>query len=943
MKTFRVDPAFEQSVAQSAGAAEAVPEPSTGVPEKVPVMVNGEMKYLSFDEAVQAYMQGGKIPSQEEEGAYNLADEQKKFWEDQPLAGSLGAGALGLLKDVPFALKGLKAAAGVAGVGPEDFQQRVNAVTGAFPNSEMVGSAVGFLPFGAEAVPAEGLSAAARAAAEAGTLAKPFAYAGGAAEGLAQRAMGDGIVGKAGQFVARQAGEGLAAGVVYTQNEDTIANHEFTAEDMIHSAEGGLAGAVFQTALGIPLGLVGKGVSKYRGMRVPTAVPPTAGLRGWEEAEVNAAAAEHGVERPFETPTAPLADKPWANAAAEKLSQRIAESTGLTQPEVMSVINPRQEGATMRKLALEKDHIVDKGLEGIDKLIPKMTHAEESVEQALKGIDRAESLRPMMQGVDPMPINKVSRQILTQLEDLSEGLQNAASPGLRARAQQIETILSHHYKSLDMADPVAGLMGIETAKRAAVDIIHELRATPKGGTAAIYSAEVEPFAKAAQDLWSVARAVGEDESLVGSKAANYIRETNEIWSKKLKAGDWLARKGILVPEASTTTFGKKTYQLSLDTLKNTVNGADNYIGNKKMQALYDYFGSTEELAAAAAKHLESSNAPAREALAAHALEMNKLNRVFGSVATDMENAVKANKILAKIQSTGGTSLEETLARGAGTVGATMIGTAFGVPALGGSLGYLGSAVIGASGNPGKLVNQIFRVENIARARAKARASSLEGMINGRTPPPLPKRGIKDYEKIAERFSRLSADPEKVANALAGALGDAGAMLPRISGIVGAKMLAATDYLTNNLPPDKSSSNVLQPQFDRKRPPSSMAARQFGRRLDAFIDPDSIIWHPTREGVETVKQLSPQTYQDIQDQAIDILSRHKKPIGFSVRQKLAFMLDLPTDAIQDPRRWAEFQEALQTPTAKPPHSSSAPVKTAKQQIPLTDSLEMGASK
>ena len=171
--------------------------------------------------------------------------------------------------------------------------------------------------------------------------------------------------------------------------------------------------------------------------------------------------------------------------------------------------------------------------------------------------------------------------------------------------------------------------------------------------------------------------------------------------------------------------------------------------------------------------------------------------------------------------------------------------------------------------------------------------------------------VQSAKKAEERLAELSSKPERVVERAANVTQGLTSAAPTVGGNVARNLTRALAFLNAKLPPVRTA-DPLAP--DRKRAWTQTEAAKFMRYVEAAEDPMGVLedverGKVTREGVETLRELAPTLYRDLQIRTMDAIADQLakgKPIPFETRLKVGVLLDVPADPSLQPKTRAFLQ-------------------------------------
>lgn len=773
---------------------------------------------------------------------------------------------------------------------------------------------------------------------------------------------------KAATWAAKNAAEGALYGSHFQVNEDTIENKPLTVESIAHGA---LMGSVGQMALALPIeglkyagskifspGKVAATVGQGVGGQMDAKLAESLGIANQAEKE---ALTRLNIENGIEEVTAPSKSLPAMPAAMEDTMANVAAGSTGKDPELIkkTVFRDNPEAWQRRGIvAAEGNGATQRVANGMAEAAEKASVAFNDVREALSPKGRA-ALFDQPQFKNEFNVQGVT-DAMRLVKDSTVGLEDAeiervlrghdfsgakrAAAGLRRMVDDVYDAARGAIKSGNGGEFAEVL---DRTRRYTQDYLETLHKVRPGDAAEAMTAEwVKSQATTiSQALESAQR----NPNLFGPTLAAAIEGTYTPWSKMIQAGKVLRESGPLTMKSVLSDIahleGLSTYDkhpsFSSGSIKSALMNMEDKDNVAKIRALRDYLHYAAETSLAANKHFKIPFTNGSQAIA-------DANTVFGLLSRQAD-ALHAHRGLSGGTSNAAVNVFESAARAAGyvTAGAAgsllggLVGGPFGA-ALGGGIGYMAGPVLGAGFNVGKQLNARMAVEQLSRAwdqratkaanqlvaGASAQRASTQGMVNA-----------QNYSNFAQKITAAAANPMATVKAVNGAFGQAMTNLPTIGAMAGVKMTQAVNYMAQALPVKAPSTNVLQPKFERERPPSDMALASLNRKLEAVRDPITVWHNPTREGVEALKAVWPESYNDLRQKTMEAIAKSKEPIPFNQRQKMSMLFGFQTDALQDPSRYAIIQQTFQAAQEKA-EAPSKPVDMANGLLSISDRIEQG---
>lgn len=237
------------------------------VPVRAPDGTLGTVPQADLDAALQG---GATLADPAELRA--IEDAARREEQYGGLSGAAAAGGLGALRGATFGLSDVVA----TGLGGDPVRETLAGYKETNPSASLAGEVVGAI---APVVASGGSGAVARGVSGIGAISRGSAALGGLAERGVARLVGEGAASLAGRVAQRAlplAAQGAVEGALYETgmqlSEDTLGDHEVTAEKLLAAAK---KGALFGGAAGAGLGTVGellgtgaRSLSEYAGKKL---------------------------------------------------------------------------------------------------------------------------------------------------------------------------------------------------------------------------------------------------------------------------------------------------------------------------------------------------------------------------------------------------------------------------------------------------------------------------------------------------------------------------------------------------------------------------------------------------------------------------------------------------------------------------------------------------
>jgi hypothetical protein len=178
-------------------------------------------------------------------------------------------------------------------------------------------------------------------------------------------------------------------------------------------------------------------------------------------------------------------------------------------------------------------------------------------------------------------------------------------------------------------------------------------------------------------------------------------------------------------------------------------------------------------------------------------------------------------------------------------------------------------------------------------------------------------GQSKAESFAEKAGTLRNQvmtPQLMSDHVTERLGGIGNHAPQLAGTIAMKTTQAASYLDSKAPA-VGRPGSLQPQFD-KLMVSNAEALKWARRAAVVNNPLSVLddlqhHRLTFEAVDTLRQTSPELYQDIRGKMMQKITETSKQLSYAQRIQLGLLFDFPADPSLEAgfiqRQQAQFQQ------------------------------------
>lgn len=201
--------------------------------------------------------------------------------------------------------------------------------------------------------------------------------------------------------------------------------------------------------------------------------------------------------------------------------------------------------------------------------------------------------------------------------------------------------------------------------------------------------------------------------------------------------------------------------------------------------------------------------------------------------------------------------------------------------------------------------------------ASIKALQLSGLM---THEPSRKADKSDhYAEIFNQLNDFKSNPQKLINKVDTNLKDMNRIAPNISKGMTKVALTAVDFLHSKAPKNTNFSIL----GNKKWKPSDQELAQFERYYKAIEDPKSVLHDLrdgviSREGVETLKTIYPNFYQEIQRHILGKATELKEELPYRDRLQLSIFFGVPIERAMQP----DFIRTLQGSFSQPQAAQSS---------------------
>lgn len=170
---------------------------------------------------------------------------------------------------------------------------------------------------------------------------------------------------------------------------------------------------------------------------------------------------------------------------------------------------------------------------------------------------------------------------------------------------------------------------------------------------------------------------------------------------------------------------------------------------------------------------------------------------------------------------------------------------------------------------------------------------------------------KNYEKNRVVLTDLMTDNNKLQKYLEEKVFDVKELNPRLYSTTVAKAANALTFLKSKLPQDMLASKRLQPQLSQYQP-TDIEMIKFKRYLSAVDNPLSVMDDLQKgiistEGVETLKAVYPELFNEIKSKIMVKLSELKTELPYAKRLQLSMLFGVPLEPSLDYNKLQQLQQ------------------------------------
>lgn len=186
-------------------------------------------------------------------------------------------------------------------------------------------------------------------------------------------------------------------------------------------------------------------------------------------------------------------------------------------------------------------------------------------------------------------------------------------------------------------------------------------------------------------------------------------------------------------------------------------------------------------------------------------------------------------------------------------------------------------------------------------------------IEGKKPKDANKK--QAFKRISQELTELNTNPEKLIRHLAKNNLRVTDTAPETADQVNQTMVRAVSFLYDKLPKSASQKGMIQNLRKNKTfEPSTIDISKFERYLEGVDRPLSLLedlesGRLSREKIEAVKNVYPNLYARIQDQAMEYITENADDISYPKRLQLGILLGVPADTSLIPENLQNLQETF----------------------------------
>lgn len=201
-----------------------------------------------------------------------------------------------------------------------------------------------------------------------------------------------------------------------------------------------------------------------------------------------------------------------------------------------------------------------------------------------------------------------------------------------------------------------------------------------------------------------------------------------------------------------------------------------------------------------------------------------------------------------------------------------------------------------------------------------------------------------YNNIQENLQNFSANPNKLIDRLVKRTESMEDVAPETAAALTNSAQNALMFLNSKVPRAAQNQGMLD-LLENKKMPSSYDLSKFERYLKAVEQPKSVLQDfakgkLTLEGVEVLKNIYPNMYDNLRSEAISYISNNETKVSYKDKIRLGILLNTPTDASLLPENVVGLQSMFQ-PVNSQDSGAIKPTVTGAQNL-SKDSREATAT-
>ena len=189
----------------------------------------------------------------------------------------------------------------------------------------------------------------------------------------------------------------------------------------------------------------------------------------------------------------------------------------------------------------------------------------------------------------------------------------------------------------------------------------------------------------------------------------------------------------------------------------------------------------------------------------------------------------------------------------------------------------------------------------------AGASILASLDLSEDRKPIPEGRAEQVNHQVQQMEELAADPDRLTDRIAGALGDLDTLAPDISSTIAMRAGEILEFLLGKAPRRETAPGLFGGQFS----PSVTAMARWDRYLRGVNEPLSVLDDVARgrltpEGVETLRTVYPRLYEELKQKIIEKIAEDPDAVDHQTRVQLSMFFGVPLEPTTDPEFIASIQ-------------------------------------